>query len=83
MLGISVFILLAGIKICRIIAKKMSLSGLRIVSQHGDHPPPDSAVCRITGRSPKKMLMCPILNFDDQGVLCVPEICDEYEEVEE
>lgn len=41
---------------------------------------PCRAVCKKTGENPEDMDSCPIFNFDDTGDICVPELCDEYEE---
>lgn len=41
---------------------------------------PDNARCKLTGRNPESMCECPIFNFDDLGDICVPELCEEYEE---
>ena len=41
---------------------------------------PENARCKKTGENPMRMSKCPILNFDDKGQYCVPELCDEYEE---
>lgn len=43
---------------------------------------PDKARCRLSGKTPHDMDKCPICNFDDYGDICVPELCDEYEEGE-
>lgn len=43
---------------------------------------PDNAKCKQSGKSPAEMNECPIFNFDDYGMECVPELCDEYEEVD-
>ena len=59
-----------------------SLRKMNIRTQWGDKIfcLPDCARCRITGKSPEDMDSCPIINFDDFGDECVPELCDEYEE---
>lgn len=44
---------------------------------------PDNARCKISGESPCDMDCCPICNFDDYGDFCVPELCDEYTEVDD
>lgn len=44
------------------------------------HCLPDNARCGCTGESPLEMDKCPIFNFDDLGILCVPELCEEYKE---
>ena len=44
------------------------------------HMLPENARCRISGKCPLEMDACPILNFDDYGFYCVPELCDEYDE---
>lgn len=41
---------------------------------------PDCGRCKVSGKNPEQMDMCPIYNFDDFGDLCVPELCDEYSE---
>lgn len=41
---------------------------------------PDCARCRLTGENPETMDKCPAYNFDDHGDVCVPELCNEYEE---
>lgn len=41
---------------------------------------PRNAICLITGESPDVMLLCPLCNFDDDGKLCVPELCEMYRE---
>ena len=41
---------------------------------------PSCAKCKATGKSPEYMERCPLYNFDDDGDICVPEICDQYTE---
>jgi hypothetical protein len=41
---------------------------------------PDVAECALTGKSPLEMDKCPIMNFDDTGDICVPEMCTSYTE---
>ena len=59
-----------------------SLRKMNIRTQWGDmiHCLPECARCRITDKSPEDMDTCPILNFDDFGAECVPELCEQYEE---
>ena len=42
----------------------------------------DNARCKLSGRSPYDMDRCPTCNFDTFGDMCVPELCDKYEERE-
>lgn len=44
------------------------------------HVLPDCARCRNTWENPMFMGECPIFNFDDYGLCCVPELCDDYTE---
>ena len=55
---------------------------MNIRTQWGDmiHCLPECARCRITDKSPEDMDTCPILNFDDFGAECAPELCEQYEE---
>lgn len=39
---------------------------------------PEGAYCEISGISPAKMQKCPLMNFDDRGGYCVPELCELY-----
>ena len=39
---------------------------------------PNRAWCEISGISPEKMEKCPLMNFDDRGAFCVPELCEYY-----
>lgn len=41
---------------------------------------PPYAVCKCTNKSPEQMTMCPISRFDTSGYICVPEICEFYQE---
>ena len=41
---------------------------------------PEDARCTWRGTSPENMDVCPIRNFDDFGLECVPELCDYYTE---
>jgi hypothetical protein len=75
MLEVSIFIVLAGIKLCRLVAKRIRPIRLNVLGTI-----PDGAQCKITGKPLVKMHRCPILNFDDDGILCVPSMCEEYEE---
>lgn len=43
---------------------------------------PDSAKCKLTGKSPLDMDMCPMMQFDRFGMECWPGECDEYAEDE-
>ena len=47
------------------------------------HCLPDCAKCKSSGKSPLEMNACPNYFFDDFGLECVPELCDEYSEVSE
>lgn len=38
------------------------------------------AMCMMTGENPEDMEACPALKFDDDGDLCVPELCEAYDE---
>lgn len=40
---------------------------------------PDNAKCKVSNVSPLEMARCPIYQFDDYGLYCVPSICNEYE----
>ena len=43
---------------------------------------PDNALCKVTGKSPHDMDKCP-LGFDKyDDCMCIPELCNEYEEGE-
>lgn len=43
---------------------------------------PDSALCKVAGKSPHDMDKCP-LGFDKyDDCMCIPELCNEYEEGE-
>ncbi len=39
-----------------------------------------NARCQYVGTNPDNLDSCPICNFDD-GDICVPELCDYYDEV--
>ena len=41
---------------------------------------PEDARCTWCGQSPEYMSNCPIRNFDDFGLECVPELCEYYVE---
>ena len=41
---------------------------------------PECARCRLTGENPMDMDCCPISKVDDFGDVCMPEMCDEYQE---
>ena len=41
---------------------------------------PNYATCKCTGKSPLDMEMCPINTFDTSGYICVPELCQFYNE---
>ena len=41
---------------------------------------PDCAKCTYSSESPEDMDVCPIRNFDDLGLECVPELCEYYTE---
>lgn len=41
---------------------------------------PFKAICKETEQNPVDMERCPICNFDDDGDICVPELCEEYTE---
>ena len=41
---------------------------------------PEYATCKFAKRKLCDMEKCPILNFDDTGDLCVPDLCEFYEE---
>lgn len=41
---------------------------------------PGRAICKMTGENPEDMESCPCMNFDDDGELCVPELCEYYDE---
>lgn len=43
---------------------------------------PKCAKCKKTGKNPMEMDECPICNFDDEGDICVPKLCEEYVEEE-
>ena len=51
-----------------------SMSGLEIDAL------PECARCGITEENPENMDECPIKNFDNDGEICVPELCEVYEE---
>jgi len=40
------------------------------------HVLPDNARCACEGVHPDVLSECPMHNFDDDGDLCVPELCD-------
>lgn len=46
------------------------------------HCLPACARCKISGESPETMDECPDRRFDDQGLVCIPELCDAYTEDE-
>lgn len=75
MLSVSIFIMLAGIKLCHLVAKR-----IRPIRLNAADTIPDGARCKITGKLLVMMHRCPILNFDDDGILCVPSMCEECEE---
>lgn len=41
---------------------------------------PDSALCQLAQHHPCAMEKCPIRKFDEDGEICVPLLCPEYEE---
>ena len=41
---------------------------------------PECARCGMSDLSPELMDECPIRNFDNNGEICVPELCDAYTE---
>lgn len=41
---------------------------------------PETAKCKEAGKRLSEMTRCPIRNFDDWGVECVPALCGEYTE---
>ena len=41
---------------------------------------PDCAQCSLEGKHPEKMECCPLNNFDRDGFICIPELCDHYTE---
>ena len=47
------------------------------------HVLPHNARCQYVGTHPDNLDSCPISirNFDDYGDICVPELCDYYDEV--
>ena len=45
------------------------------------HVLPHNARCQYVGTNPDNLDSCPICNFDDDGDICVPELCDYYDEV--
>ena len=53
---------------------------MRIKSASGVDLPmiSDKAYCEVSGISPAKMKRCPLMNFDDRGAFCVPELCESY-----
>ena len=54
------------------------------MNQAGDELtlPPFRAKCAVTGDYLSDMNRCPLCNFDDDGEICVPGLCDEYHEIE-
>lgn len=40
-----------------------------------------NARCQYIGTHPDNLDSCPIYNFDDDGDICCPELCDYYDEV--
>lgn len=42
---------------------------------------PDNAVCKATGKSPESMDECPCAKGVYDRDMCIPEMCDEYEEL--
>ena len=51
-------------------------------TQHGDEffVLPDNARCSYANRKIKNIESCPILNFDDDGDICCPDLCGYYHE---
>ena len=43
---------------------------------------PDDARCKLSWKSPLEMDECPVSSFDNYGDICIPELCDKYEEGE-
>lgn len=41
---------------------------------------PECARCRVTGRNPELMDVCPNRKYDAFGDICIPDDCIEYEE---
>lgn len=41
---------------------------------------PESALCIETFEHPNNMKRCPLHQFDDFGDICVPELCESYDE---
>ena len=39
---------------------------------------PETGKCRVSETSPLRMERCPAVNFDDEGMICIPELCFEY-----
>ena len=45
------------------------------------HVLPHNARCQYVRTHPDNLDSCPICNYDDDGDICVPELCDYYDEV--
>ncbi len=43
---------------------------------------PDTVICKQTEKSPNSMEKCPIKKFDDIGKICMPQLCEFYQDVE-
>ena len=43
---------------------------------------PESALCKCENKKPSEMDTCPARMFDDFGDLCIPELCENYDEEE-
>ena len=41
---------------------------------------PDSARCLLIGKHPGDSEKCPLNNFDEDGDICIPEMCNHYSE---
>ena len=41
---------------------------------------PECARCKCTGISPDAMTECPLRKFDPFGLMCKPDVCEEYTE---
>lgn len=42
---------------------------------------PDNARCKLYNENPLEMGRCPCMKFDDFGDVCIPDLCEEYEEL--
>ena len=41
----------------------------------------EKAICKKSNEHPEDMVECPLCKFDYYGDICIPELCNEYDEV--